>query len=94
VTVHHGLAAWFSINGERQDNFDNSVNHVFKKQVGMTIDEFIRMVINAKMRRSERCPKCGGRKISSHKGFPGEYLYICDRCKTCVDSEFDIGGIV
>ena len=93
VTVHKGLDNWFLINGKEQDISDNIADQSFESQVGMSIGEFICMVVKAKAHQSERCPNCGSKKICGQKGFPGEYLYICTICKTTVDSEFDISAV-
>ena len=94
VIVHSGLVNWFLINGIQTYIIDSEAEREFETQIGMTVGEFIATVMRAKSRRLNKCWKCGSRKISGQRGFPGEYLYICDNCKNVVDSAFDISAII
>jgi hypothetical protein len=94
VMIHSGLEYLYSVNGKGQSLYSEAGKEEFERLTGMTVFEFpdlIEMVID---RRQRKCPDCGCRRISCHQGYPGETLYICDRCRRFCDCSFDISAVI
>ena len=93
IVVHMGLAIWCEINGSDKVRFMEDEYLSWLTPMGLTIRELIDCVIIAKNRRTEKCPECGSREVYGQDGFPGEYLYICSKCKTVCDCDFDLSAV-
>jgi hypothetical protein len=91
VTAHFGLGSWIRHNGERRMGPDVYVDVEFMKLTGIHPDVAFRLYRTLPYRRHARV--CCGRSFSAQPGYPGETLYVCDKCEEIVDSHFNLSVV-
>jgi hypothetical protein len=91
VTAHIGLGVWLSVNGHRMEIPEVDLDISFQRLTGISIDVAFRLYRKLPYRRHSRT--CSGRSMVSMPGYPGERLYICEKCREVIDSSFNLAAV-
>ncbi len=87
--LHLGLAVWYEVNGVRTHQHDEASVENFERAVGLSLD----VIQNGYWRARSRCKKCGSSRLEASDGYPGETLYICQKCGQICYCDFNRSAI-
>jgi hypothetical protein len=83
ITLHEGLGDWLSWNRLNHSK-NNDARENFIKMTGFTPEKIRSFVEKA----NSTCKKCGCRHSHGVPGYPGETIYVCDKCENVVGADF------
>lgn len=89
VKLHLGLGEWVEVREfgrlfDRVEFRDGGAQEHWESLVGYKVDQFLRWERHIK----QNCPKGGRHHLSEAAGYPGETLYVCEKCRRVVDVLF------
>jgi|KBSSwiStaDraftv2_1062776.scaffolds.fasta_scaffold227411_4 DNA-directed RNA polymerase subunit RPC12/RpoP len=97
VTGHFGLATWVKVVLDTGETMPATVakndlaecNKWFAVYAGMTPEQ----AYTYNLRKQWRCRHCGNKRLTPHRGYPGETIYVCERCDKPSHADQDMSAI-